>query len=166
MGHLAFVLASDGNNRALAREVAERAVSMGHTVDHISLNTYDFPLYTVEREKTTPVVEGMNDLIHRLEQGDAWFVFAPEYNGSMPPVLNNTIAWLSREGDDFRRLFRDRTVGLATHSGGGGHHVILAMRQQFAYLGCIVLGRAIVSNRNKPANPETIDAMLASMTKR
>ena len=163
MAHLAFLLASDGNNAALAREVARRAHALGHTVDHISLSAYDFPVYTVQREGETSELEGMSELIQRLDQGDAWFVFAPEYNGSMPPVLNNTIAWLSREGDDFRRLFRDRTVALATHSGGGGQHVIMAMRQQFSYLGCIVLGRSIVTNRNKAANPETIDAMLGSL---
>ena len=166
MAHLVFIHASDGNNADLARLVEKRAQTLGHTVEHVSLNAYDFPVYTVKREQATPTLDGISDLIARLEQGAAWFVFAPEYNGSMPPVLNNAIAWLSREGDDFRRLFRDRTVGLATHSGGGGPHVVMAMRQQFSYLGCNVIGRSLVVNRNKPANPETIDAMLASMSRR
>ena len=68
-----------------------------------------------------------------------------------------------QEGDDFRRLFRDRTVALGTHSGGGGQHVIMAMRMQFSFLGCNVVGRSLVTNRNKPANPESIDAILRSM---
>ena len=165
MANLVFIHASDGNNAALAREVEGYAVAMGHTVEHISLNVYDFPVYTVAREKATPVLEGLAELIAVMDQGDAWFVFAPEYNGSYPPVLNNAIAWLSREGDDFRRLFRDRTVALGTHSGGGGQHVIMAMRMQFSFLGCIVLGRSLVTNKKKAANPETINAMLNAMTK-
>lgn len=166
MARLVFIHGSDGNNAVLAQAVEERAVSMGHEVDHVSLNAYDFPLYTVAREKATPVLEGLEELKTILEGGDAWFVFAPEYNGSYPPVLNNAIAWLSREGDDFRRLFRDRTVALGTHSGGGGQHVIMAMRMQFSFLGCIVVGRSLVTNKKKPANPESIDAILNAMTLR
>ena len=105
MANLVFIHASDGSNAALAGEVEVHARAMGHSVEHVSLNAYDFPVYTVAREKATPVLDGLSDLITVLERGDAWFVFAPEYNGSYPPVLNNAIAWLSREGDDFRRLF-------------------------------------------------------------
>jgi len=166
MARLVFIHASDGNNAVLAKAVEARAVSMGHEVDHVSLNAYDFPVYTVAREKATSVLEGLEELKTVLDGGDAWFVFAPEYNGSYPPVLNNAIAWLSREGDDFRRLFRDRTVALGTHSGGGGQHVIMAMRMQFSFLGCIVVGRSLVTNKKKPANPESIDAILKAMTLR
>ncbi|RJU93725.1 MAG: NADPH-dependent oxidoreductase [Candidatus Poseidoniales archaeon] len=166
MVSLVFVHASDGNNALLAKEVETRAVEMGHEVEHVSLNAFDFPVYTVAREQSTPVLEGLDELKTILDKGDAWFVFAPEYNGSYPPVLNNAIAWLSRDGDDFRRLFRDRTVALGTHSGGGGQHVIMAMRMQFSFLGCVVIGRSLVTNRKKPANPESIDAILNAMTKR
>ena len=166
MANFVFITASDGNNAALARNVETFARELGHTVEHVSLNEYDFPMYTVAREKATPVLDGIDRLIDVLVRGDAWFVFAPEYNGTCPPVLNNTIAWLSREGSDFRRLFRDRGVALGTHSGGGGHHVVMAMRMQFSYLGCIVIGRSLVTNKKKPANPETVNAILASMTPR
>ncbi|MAH40877.1 MAG: NADPH-dependent oxidoreductase [Verrucomicrobiales bacterium] len=166
MASLVFIHASDGNNALLAKEVETRAVEMGHEVEHVSLNAFDFPVYTVAREQSTPILEGLDELKTILDKGDAWFVFAPEYNGSYPPVLNNAIAWLSRDGDDFRRLFRDRTVALGTHSGGGGQHVIMAMRMQFSFLGCVVIGRSLVTNRKKPANPESIDAILNAMTKR
>ena len=166
MANLVFIHASDGSNALLAQEVEGYAVKMGHTVEHVSLNACDFPVYTVKREKETDVLPGLADLVAVLDRGDAWFVFAPEYNGSYPPVLNNAIAWLSRDGDDFRRLFRDRTVALGTHSGGGGQHVIMAMRMQFSFLGCVVIGRSLVANKKKSAYPETIEAMLKSMTTR
>lgn len=166
MANLVFIHASDGSNASLAQEVEGYAIDLGHTVEHVSLNACDFPVYTVKREKETGVLPGLSDLMATLDRGDAWFVFAPEYNGSYPPVLNNAIAWLSRDGDDFRRLFRDRTVALGTHSGGGGQHVIMAMRMQFSFLGCVVIGRSLVTNKKKSANPETIEAMLKSMTAR
>ena len=164
MAHLVFVHATDGNNAVLAKSVGQQATSMGHTVDYVSLNAYDFPVYTVATEKKTAMLPGLQDLQDRLEAGDSWFVFAPEYNGSYPPVLNNAIAWLSREGEDFRRIFRGRTVALGTHSGGGGQHVIMAMRMQFSFLGCNVVGRSLVTNSKKSANPETVDAILQSMS--
>ena len=163
MAHLAFIIASDGNNASLARDVAVLAQDQGHTVDHIQLNGYDFPLYTAERERVTDAISGLAELMERMATAEAWFVFAPEYNGSHPPVLNNAIAWLSRQGDDFRRLFRDRPVALGTHSGGGGAHVIMSMRQQFSYLGCNVIGRSLVTNKNKTANPDSVNAMLNSL---
>jgi NAD(P)H-dependent FMN reductase len=62
-------------------------------------------------------------------------------------------------------LFRDRTVALATHSGGGGQHVIMAMRAQFSFLGCNVVGRSLVVTRNKAINPETVEAILNSLVR-
>jgi chromate reductase len=164
MAHLVFVLASTGNNRILAQSVSEHAQELGHTVDILSLNDYEFPMYSTEMEQQTDVLPGLSDLTGRLNAGDAWMIFAPEYNGSYPPVLNNVIAWLSRQSDDFRRLFRDRTVALGTHSGGGGANVIMAMRMQFSYLGCNVIGRSLMANSKKPANPETVNAIVNSMT--
>jgi hypothetical protein len=34
------------------------------------------------------------------------------------------------------------------------------MRQQLAHLGCLVLGRELLSNPEKPANPDTITALV------
>lgn len=164
MAALVFILASDGKNAVLAGEVEKRAVEMGHSVITVHLNAYDFPVYTVALERKTDVLEGLDSLSETLSKGDAWMVFAPEYNGSIPPVLNNAIAWLSRDGNDFRKLFRDRTVALATHSGGGGHHVITAMRMQFSYLGSNVIGRSLTVNSKKAANLDTIKAILNSLT--
>ena len=84
----------------------------------------------------------------------------PEYNGGMPSSLNNTVAWMSIFWNDFREVFNSRKVGLATHSGGGGDHVIMAMRQMFSYLGCNLIGRAVISNKNKEANPEAMERII------
>jgi len=56
-------------------------------------------------------------------------------------------------------------VALATHSGGGGLHVIMAMRAQFSFLGCNVVGRSLVVTRNKAINPETVEAILNSLVR-
>jgi chromate reductase len=68
-------------------------------------------------------------------------------------VLSNAIAWLSVGSLDFRILFNNRTVGLATHSGGGGQKVLLAMRQQLFHLGCTVLGREVLATPPEASQP-------------
>ena len=49
---------------------------------------------------------------------EKWVICAPEYNGSIPPILSNFIAWLSISGDDFRNLFNGQPIAIATFSGG------------------------------------------------
>ena len=155
-----MITATSDNNLALAQKFADAAREMGHDADLVNLAELDMPLFTAARSKEIDSVPGMAELKEAMSSADSWMVIAPEYNGSMPPTINNTVAWLSTQWNDFRALFNSRKVGLATHSGGGGEHVIMAMRQMFSYLGCNVLGRKLVSNKDKEANPETIEDML------
>ena len=103
----------------------------------------------------------------KMAEADAWIVIAPEYNGSMPPTLNNVVAWMSTAmaWQDFRTLCTGKPVGLATHSGGGGAHVIMAMRQQFSFIGADVIGRTCMTSRDKEANPETIESMIDNLAR-
>ena len=160
MAKILVITATSDNNLALAENFAATAREMGHEADIVNLAELDFPMFTVARSKELDVVPGMAELKAAMSSADSWMIVAPEYNGSMPPTLNNAVAWLSTEWQDFRELFNRRKVGLATHSGGGGEHVIMAMRQMFSYLGCNVIGRKLVSNKDKEANPETIEDML------
>ncbi len=117
-------------------------------------------MYTPLAEKELSdlsVIEHMMDLILSSE---AMIVCAPEYNGSIPPVLNNMIAWLSVQSKNFRSLFNQRTIGLASVSGGGGQHAVMSMRMQFSYLGSNVLGRPVIINKTKPFNQSSIDEMI------
>jgi len=163
MAKILMITATSDNNRDLAEKFADAAREMGHEAELVNLAELDMPMFTVARSKELDVVPGMAELKAAMSSADSWMIVAPEYNGSMPPTLNNAVAWLSTEWQDFRALFNSRKVGLATHSGGGGEHVIMAMRQMFSYLGCNVLGRKLVSNKNKEANPETIEDMLTQL---
>ena len=165
MASILIIVASDGNNLKLAEMIKEKGEEMGNQMSILNLCAVDFPLFTNARAKATETLEGLSEVMAQMAAVDSWFIVAPEYNGSFPSVLNNTIAWLSREGDDFRDLFNSRKVGLGTHSGSDGIYVIVAMRQLFSYLGCNVLGRTLRTNYSKPANPDTIVAMLGELGK-
>ena len=124
-------------------------------------------MFTIARSKNPEEAPDISEMVSDMTQSDAWVVIAPEYNGSMPPTLNNALAWMSTSMDwkSFRTLCTGKPVGLATHSGGGGANVIMAMRQQFSYIGADVIGRTCMSGRDKEANPETIDEMIDNLAR-
>ncbi len=165
MARFLMITATSGTNLELANTFASTATEKGHDAEIIDLAEMDLPMFTIARTEDPEQVPDISDLVDTMMQADAWIVIAPEYNGSIPPTLNNALAWLSRDWKSFQTLCTGKPVGLATHSGGGGAHVIMAMRQQFSYLGADVMGRVCQSGRDKEANPETIDAMIDNLAR-
>jgi len=151
--------ASDGENLKLAQAIQGRAQAMGLETHLIDLAGESLPLYSRRAEKA-----GMPPKLASLKstflEAQGMFFCAPEYNGSIPPVLTNIIAWLSVSGKDFREVFNAKPIGIATHSGSMGQKVLTAMRMQFSHLGANVVGREILSNSRKPFNPDSVDSIL------
>jgi NAD(P)H-dependent FMN reductase len=157
-----ILAASNGQNLRLAEQVAERARASGFPVVLVDLVALDLPLYTPANE-AAGAGESLQVLIRGLREQQRLWVCAPEYNGSSPPSLTSAIAWLSRSTDDFRALFNGMPVALSSHSGGGGQKALIALRLQFAHLGCHVLGRELLCSPQKSANPDSINAMLSEL---
>ena len=165
MANFLMITATSGTNLELAERFASVARDKGHTADIVDLAEMNLPMFTIARSSDSEQSPDVSDLTQQMIDADAWIVVAPEYNGSFPPTLNNAIAWLSRDWQNFRTMCTGKPVGLATHSGGGGAHVIMAMRSMFSFIGADVIGRALTSGRNKEANPETIDAMVENLAR-
>ncbi len=165
MARFLMITSTSGANRELAAVFVSTATAKGHDAAVVDLAEMNLPMFTVARSKDPDETPDISDLVTSMTQADAWIVIAPEYNGSIPPTLNNAIAWLSMDWQSFRTMCTGKPVGLATHSGGGGAHVIMAMRQQFSYIGADVIGRTCMSGRDKEANPETIDAMIDNLAR-
>ncbi len=165
MARFLMITSTSGANRELADVFVSTATAKGHDAEVVDLAEMNLPMFTVARSKDPDETPDISDLVTSMTQADAWIVIAPEYNGSIPPTLNNAIAWLSMDWQSFRTMCTGKPVGLATHSGGGGAHVIMAMRQQFSYIGADVIGRTCMSGRDKEANPETIDAMIDNLAR-
>tara|TARA_B100002051_G_C16608710_1_gene571972 strand:- start:456 stop:950 length:495 start_codon:yes stop_codon:yes gene_type:complete len=163
MAKFLMMTATSGTNLELAERFATVAREKGHDAEVVDLVEMDLPMFTVARSSDPEQKVDVSDLTQKMTDADAWIVVAPEYNGSMPPTLNNAIAWLSGDWQNFRTMCTGKPVGLATHSGGGGAHVIMAMRHMFSFIGADVMGRSLTSGRNKEANPETIDAMIDNL---
>ena len=159
------VSATTGNNLNLAKKLNEELQSQGAETQLIDLESFELPVYTPTGEKNgiPPKAKEITDLFSKA----SGYVFcAPEYNGSLPPILNNAIAWISRSGDEnWRAAFNDKVAVVGTHSGSGGVHVTNAMRSQLQYLGCHVLARPVITHYKKELNPESAKTIMGQLIK-
>jgi len=157
--------ATSGNNLKLANSLFAVCKELGADAEVINLEELNLPLYTPPAQK-----EGTPDKVAWLTEqlssatGTVWL--APEYNGSIPPVVTNAIAWVSTTGgEDWRAAFNNKYAVVGTHSGGGGAKLAGAMRQQLEHLGTTVLARSIITNYQKELNPESANAILSQLIK-
>ena len=68
----------------------------GVEVNSISLADFEMPLFNadLEPDNVPPSAARLADL---FRSHDIVFIATPEYNGGVPPLVANTIAWLSRQ---------------------------------------------------------------------
>ena len=165
MSKIGILVASSNNNLKLALKLQELALSQNCEVELINLVDLRLPLYSTVEEQENGIPESALDLASKILDLKAFIIVAPEYNGVMPPVLNNAMAWTSRATKDWRDAFNEKIVGLATHSGGGGAKGLQAMRIMFQHLGANILAREILTTYEKPLNDESAIAMINSLVK-
>jgi NAD(P)H-dependent FMN reductase len=162
---ISIIVASTNTNLALAQQLNTIALEMGQTTQIINLVEEILPLYTTKVQSQQGIPDKVKELAQTLTNTDAMIFVAPEYNGGIPPTLTNAIAWLSVSGDDWRGCFNGKPAVVATHSGGGGQHVLLAMRCQLAYIGMNVVGRQIHTTNSKPLNLDSAREVMKQLIK-
>jgi chromate reductase, NAD(P)H dehydrogenase (quinone) len=150
---------TEGNNLKLAENIKDIATEIGYSCEIINLEAYNLPLYNPATEKAG-IPDQAKELSSKLENSKTFVVLAPEYNGSIPPVLVNAISWVSRSGENWRQAFNGKISVVGTHSGGGGLKVTQAMRAQLEHLGTMVHPRPIITNGSKQLNPESVKTIL------
>ena len=160
---VSILVSSQGKNLDLGNQFLEYLASKGETAEIIDLSNLDLPLYSPLTEGSVPAK--VIELTEKLIKSRGIIFVAPEYNGSVPPVLNNAIAWVSRTGDDWRHAFNGKPAAIATHSGGGGAHVLMAMRLQLSYIGMNVIGRQLLTNYGKELNHDSMALVIDQLLK-
>ena len=136
---LLICAASNGKNLVLARRLAELSAELGLEHEVLDVVALDWPMYTPARQEQGPP-EDFDRVAALFHRASAYFMCAPEYNGSIPPTLTSLIAWLSVADEDFRSLFNHKRAAIASHSGGAGQKVMVAMRLQLSHLARHVFG--------------------------
>ncbi|HEY0503204.1 MAG TPA: NAD(P)H-dependent oxidoreductase [Lysobacter sp.] len=134
-------------NRRLVHVLAQGAREAGAEVTLIELRDFPLPVYDGDIES-----EGMPAPVRELQAlmgaHDGLLISAPEYNGSMPALVKNTLDWISRPteaGGSGVALFRDKVAGIVSASPGplGGLRSLLVLRDALSKLGLLVVPQQV-----------------------
>ncbi|AYV80983.1 MAG: NADPH-dependent oxidoreductase [Harvfovirus sp.] len=87
----------DSVNSKLINVVASMAKELTMEVTVIHLEDFPLPLFDEDLEKKVLVPDNVKLLRELIDSHDLLVISTPEYNGSVPAVLKNTIDWLSRD---------------------------------------------------------------------
>jgi chromate reductase, NAD(P)H dehydrogenase (quinone) len=130
------------NRRLLPAGIAG-ARGAGAEVTHIELADFPLPLFDQDMEARDGLPANARKL-KDLFKGHAGLLLAcPEYNGSITPLLKNTLDWISRQdGAEAGSVpYKRKVVGLMSASDGrwGGIRGLTQVRHTLTILGCVVL---------------------------
>lgn len=136
---------SGSYNQALAGAVAKQLSLMEQDVTFLSLADYPLPLFNEDDEKEKGLPENAVTLAKMLAHFDGVFIASPEYNGSVTPLLKNTLDWISRVPPEERHPFRTPVFAIGAASPGklGGMRSLAHLRQILSALGAIVIPEQI-----------------------
>ena len=165
--NLLIIAASNGENLKLAKRFLAAGNELNYSCELLDLteSKNDLPIFNPRHNSKDKAPENLKSINTKMERHSHWVICAPEYNGSIPPILTNAIAWLSVQGTDFRSLFNERPIAIASYSGGGCMELLLSMRIQLTHLGALVLGRQLTSNKSKIAKDNSINEILKQLLK-
>lgn len=145
---------TNNNTIRVAKAIAQRMESLGHTTSLIDFVAYDIPLINqgnIDAEQLTPFQQA---LTQGMLKANAIIIITPEYNWSTTPEILN---WLHRFGDrKFAALFHEKvfaTVGVSTGKGGKAPalhlHSVLNKIISFTDLDSIVSAKIFESHFTK-----------------
>ena len=151
--NMVFLEASQGQNKALASQIATAAEELNMQCTRWDLLSLNLPVFSIAEEAHIAHYPQLNELGGAMKSADGLVVVSPEYNGGLPPSLVNVIAWVSRlnldGGGDWRACFANKPTLIASASGGSGLRLLSALRTQLCYLGSQVLARDVSLVRSK-----------------
>ena len=141
----------------------------------ISLSDYPMPIYDGDLEARDGAPENARKLRRMMLAHRGIFIATPEYNASIPPLLKNTLDWvsrISRDGDQPLRPYSGLTVGLCSTSDGmfagmrGLYHlraVLMAVGTQVVTEQCSVGRASVAFNEDGTLKDERSAKMLTAV---
>jgi chromate reductase, NAD(P)H dehydrogenase (quinone) len=120
-------------NAKLAAVAAHRLVQAGADVTRLSLADFPLPIYDGDLQTKSGVPKHAVDLKRMIGVHHGVLIVTPEYNASVPPLVKNTIDWVSRVQDTHEsrgQVFRGRAFAIAAASHGrlGGARSLASLR--------------------------------------
>jgi chromate reductase, NAD(P)H dehydrogenase (quinone) len=126
-------LRSGSHNVKLAAAAAYEFARAGVEVTRLSLGDFPLPIYDGDLQAKSGVPKHAVNLKRMIGAHHGVLLVTPEYNSSVPPLVKNTIDWLTRvqDANETRgQVFRTRPFAIAAASQGrlGGTRALAALR--------------------------------------
>jgi NAD(P)H-dependent FMN reductase len=127
-------LRKDSLNTRLAKIAASLIEKNGGKVDYATMSEFDCPSFNQDLESDGQQPPGAVEFKNRILANQAFIISSPEYNGTMPGYLKNTIDWVSRVRP---QPFNEKNALLmsASPSMAGGNRALWSLRVPFEHLG-------------------------------
>ncbi len=142
-------------NARLAAVIAKELALAGVDVTRISLIDYTLPLFHEDLESEKGIPENALKLARLFALHQGIVIVTPEYNSSLPPLLKNTLDWISRVSRDGGKPlapYRNNIFALAASSNGGlgGIRVLPHLRDILVSIGAqVVTEQLALGNADK-----------------
>src|SRR5580700_4829452 len=126
-------LRSGSLNARLAAVAAYELAQLGAEVSRISLADFPLPIYDGDLQTKSGIPKNAINLKRMIGAHHGVLIVTPEYNSSVPPLVKNTIDWVSRVQDAHEtrgQVFRQRAFAIAAASESrlGGTRCLAALR--------------------------------------
>jgi NAD(P)H-dependent FMN reductase len=126
-------LRSGSHNVKLAMAAAYEFAQADVDVTRISLGDFPLPIYDGDLQAKSGVPKNAINLKRMMGSHHGVLIVTPEYNSSVPPLVKNTIDWITRVQDPHERrgqIFREKPFAIAAASEGrlGGTRALGALR--------------------------------------
>ena len=120
-------------NVRLAAAAAYEFAQAGAEVSRISLGDFPLPIYDGDLHSKSGVPKNAINLKRMIGAHHGVLIVTPEYNSSLPPLVKNTIDWVTRVQDAHEtrgQVFRERAFAIAAASENrfGGARSLAALR--------------------------------------
>jgi chromate reductase len=120
-------------NARLAAAAAYEFAQADAEVTRISLGDFPLPIYDGDLQSKSGVPKNAINLKRMIGAHQGVLIVTPEYNSSVPPLVKNTIDWVTRVQDASEargQVFRETPFAIAAASGGrlGGTRALAALR--------------------------------------
>ncbi len=124
-------------NRVLQLHVGRMLRDAGVQVNDLDLADFPMPIFNEDLEPDN-VPEAAGRLAELFRSHDIVFLASPEYNGGVPPLVVNTITWLSRQKPS---PFRHAVFGIGGVSSGkyGTIWSLSHLRDSLSKIGTLVV---------------------------
>src|SRR5947199_9991181 len=120
-------------NARLAATAAYDLAQAGAEVTRISLADFPLPIFDGDLQNKSGVPKNAVNLKRMIGAHHGVLIVTPEYNSSVPPLVKNTIDWVTRVQDAHEsryQVFRQRAFAIAAASESrlGGTRSLAALR--------------------------------------